>query len=119
MAKARKKSNRGKGRTLKKAMPRSKGVRYAPEFKVDCLKLLAAGMTLEAVAARTGVSTVSLCRWRKEAKEEGSYPEIRAGRMRPEATSEEHIEVQAATGAGAGHRRTTSRGCRTRRQARS
>jgi len=99
MAKARKKSNRGKGRTLKKAMPRSKGVRYAPEFKVDCLKLLAAGMTLEAVAARTGVSTVSLCRWRKEAKEEGSYPEIRAGRMRPEATSEEHIEVQAGTDA--------------------
>lgn len=99
MAKVRKKLNRGTGRKQKKAMPRSKGVRYAPEFKVDCLKFLAAGMTLDAVAAKTGVSTVSLCRWRKEAKEEGSYPEIQAGRMGIEETSEEHDEVQARTDA--------------------
>lgn len=107
MAKARKKSNQGTGRKLKKAMPRSnpqktrtasRGVRYDSEFKLDCLKLLAAGMTLEAVAAKTGVSTVSLCRWRKEAKEGGSYPEIQTGRG-IEATSGENNEVRAGSDA--------------------
>jgi hypothetical protein len=33
MAKARKKSNRGTGRTPKKAMPRSKGMRYDPKSR--------------------------------------------------------------------------------------
>lgn len=78
MAKVRKKPSKRTGRMVKKAAARSKGTRYDPEFKRDCLKLLAAGMTLAAVEAKTGVSTVSLGRWKKEAKEAGRHPEFEA-----------------------------------------
>lgn len=44
-----------------------KGRRYAADFKRECLRLLAAGMTMEAVAAAQDVSTMSLNRWRKAA----------------------------------------------------
>jgi len=72
---------------LKKAAARSKGTRYGPEFKRDCLKLLAAGMTLAAVEVKTGVSTVSLGRWKQAAKEDGSYPELEASVAGSEATN--------------------------------
>ncbi len=44
-----------------------KGRRYDAGFKRECLRLLAAGMTMEAVAGSQGVSTMSLNRWRKGA----------------------------------------------------
>lgn len=75
MAKASRKSVKRSGRMLKKAAARSKGARYSLEFKRKCLELLAAGMTLEAVATKKGVSTVSLGRWKKAAKQDGSYPD--------------------------------------------
>ena len=109
MAKVSKKSNEGTGqasrkKTVSKSNPQrsstaSRGKRYDPEFKRDCLKLLAAGMTLAAVETKTGVSTVSLGRWKKVAQEEGSYPEIQAGRAGPEATSGEHNGVQVGSDA--------------------
>lgn len=82
-------------RTPEKVAPRSRGVRYDPEFKSDCLKLLAAGMTLAAVKTKTGVSMVSLGRWKKAAKETGNYPEFSAGKVLPEATSAERDSVRA------------------------
>jgi len=84
MAKASKKPGKRSGRMLKKAAARSnpqkartasRGARYSPEFKRKCLELLAAGMTLEAVSNKKEVSTVSLGRWKKAAKQDGSYPD--------------------------------------------
>jgi putative transposase len=89
------KANKATVRTLKKVAPRSRGTRYDPEFKRDCLKLLAAGMTLAAVESKTGVSTVSLGRWKKVAKEAGSYPEFSTGKVQPEAASAERDSVRA------------------------
>ena len=54
-----------------------KGRRYATGFKRECLRLLAAGMTIEAVASAQGVSTMSLHRWRKAA--DGDEVEAREG----------------------------------------
>jgi transposase InsO family protein len=81
------KNAEGTGRTPNKAVPRSRGTRYGLEFKRECLKLLAAGMTLAAVEAKTGVSTVSLGRWKNVAKEDGSYPEFEVSVAGSEATS--------------------------------
>lgn len=74
MANAIKKPGKRSSRMQKKAAARSRGARYSPEFKRKCLELLAAGMTMKAVEERTGVSTVSLGRWKKAAKQDGSYP---------------------------------------------
>lgn len=92
-------ANKATVRTPKKVASRSRGVRYDPEFKCDCLKLLAAGMTLAAVEAKTGVSTVSLGRWKKVAKEADSYPEFSTGKVLPEATSAERNDMQAESDA--------------------
>jgi transposase InsO family protein len=73
MANASKKPGKRSSRMQKKAAARSRGARYSPEFKRKCLELLAAGMTLEAVSGKKGVSTVSLSRWKKAAKQDGSY----------------------------------------------
>jgi len=74
-----------------------KGRRYAAGFKRECLRLLAAGMTMEAVAASQGVSTMSLNRWRKAAGGDGcaaheGQDEIRrpAGAAPGDAAAEDH-----------------------------
>lgn len=53
-----------------------KGRRYDAGFKRECLRLLAAGMTMEAVAGAQGVSTMSLNRWCKAAGGEGSQASV-------------------------------------------
>ena len=81
----------GQGRGL------GKGRRYGAKFKQESLRLLAAGMTMEAVAAAQGVSTMSLNRWRKAAGTAGPAAQAGDEKSRPPASGD---PGEAAASAG-------------------
>ncbi len=116
MAKAKmkpvKRSSRPQKRAAARANPQkartaSRGARYSPAFKSKCLELLAAGKTLEAVAGEKGVSTASLSRWKKEAKQDGNYPD-EPGVADETAVATSQVEVELG-GADPGGQRGASR----------
>jgi len=99
VAEARRKK-RQQRRTRDRKGKAAKGVRYTEEFKKDCLKLLAGGMTKVAVKTRFGVSELTLGRWEKKY----GLPRLDApvGRSTAAAEAGQDCEADAEGGEGRG-----------------
>jgi len=95
---------REKKRAKRRARAPKKGKRYSKDFKKECLKLLAEGMTMSALEQLRGVSAMTLWRWTKE--EERKKKAFR--NQDAEATSEgtgcaacgEELDVQGSEDVG-------------------